>query len=102
MGSQVAAEEGSLAAAGDSPGNREAAARGSPVAALGSSAAAQCIQAAAVEGNQGNLLLAAAAVGSLGYKAGCCSFSILSDAATLNVLVMLSTLNFLVVRFLTL
>ena len=89
MGSQVAAGEGSLAAAGDSPGSREAAARGSPVAALGSSAAAQCIQAAAVEGNQGNLLLlAAAAVGSLGYKAGCCSFSILSDAATLNVLVM--------------
>ena len=95
MGSQVAAEEGSLAAAGegsqvaagDSPGNREAAARGSPVAALGSSAAAQCIQAAAVEGNQGNLL-PAAAVESLGYKAGCCSFSILSDAATLNVLVM--------------
>ena len=80
---------GSQVAAGDSPGNREAAARGSPVAALGSSAAAQCIQAAAVEGNQGNLLLAAAAaVGSLGYKAGCCSFSILSDAATLNVLVM--------------
>ena len=80
----VAAGEGSQAAAGD----REAAARGSPVAALGSSAAAQCIQAAAVEGNQGNLLLAAAAVESLGYKAGCCSFSILSDAATLNVLVM--------------
>ena len=80
---------GSQVAAGDSPGNREAAARGSPVAALGSSAAAQCIQAAAVEGNQGNLLLAAAAaVESLGYKAGCCSFSILSDAATLNVLVM--------------